>query len=370
MRPYAITRNAVETALLRCDLSRFSGEQLAEINRDLPSVMSAILNKSHGFDELQLNSLQDVFQFCIDKLVSDRSFSEVTIAIGMGGSEVSPSIRLPAYFSSAISSLQSFHSLKKAGTISQMPAVRIFKANHFSSHMNGFEPSIVLDISEKTFQFLSDFVEHFFPQLAEYIHFESDTNWIHNAKMMGHLETVANVIRATESIRTQIESLIRMGTKHGGERGAQNAFLYAAAHPFYNQSFNLPTAENGNHFFESFAVKTPPGMIIDHGGKPQATFNTIVNAVRGDKRLAAYRQPVLIEALTPTGKVPVYYKARDYDFAIDENPENFDMTKIDRLTKNDFRAIESMVGIENYLKFLRKRHSLSSRENDRSDNPT
>lgn len=353
MRPYGFSREVIAQAIEQAGVAGFSPEESGVVNTAMPSVFEAAFSKDHGFDEISFQQPSDFIRLIAKKVLEHQTFDDVVLTIGMGGYSAMPSIRLPAYVSSAIHSLNAFEKLAHSGIIMGSPRLRVFRANHFAAHVNGFDCTKVLEVSEKTFSFLSDFLDRFFPELKGKVLLESDSDWLDNgnASEMQNLRDVAQLLKASGETRTEIDTLLRMGQKHGGGQGAENAFLYAAAHPFYNETI---MAEKSS-MFESFSRKDRPSLIIDHGGRPQGTFNKVVNAIRGNVALQSYRQPVVVDTIVPTGKVPVYYRARDYDLGIDEDPSTFDLGKIDRLTKNDFKAIDRLVGLENYFRFLKEK---------------
>lgn len=359
-RPYGFSRSDIEETLNSSGLESYSTETLAIINIKLPMILATFFSKDHGLDDVHIPKTRDFLKLLIAKIVSNNSFEDVFLTVGMGGSAVSPSIRLPAFIVSPIHSLLELEKLHRDGIIKGIPKLRVFKTDFFSSRMNDFDLKKVLEASEETFSLLTDFIRYFFPQLEQYVFFERDNDWMSepSTEEERHVRLVADLIKSRNETRNEIDALMRMGEKHGGQQGAENAFLYAGAHPFYNQTMIINGA---NHMFQSFQRAAEPSMIVDYGGRPQSIFNKLIDGIREDPQLKSYRQPVMVEVTMPTGKVPVYYRARDYDIGIDEDPESFDIKRIDRLTKKDYQAIEGLVGMDCYLGFLKSRFERISR---------
>ena len=161
-RPYGFRRDEIEEAFNICGLENYSPEALAVVNTRLPIILSAFFSKDHGLDEVHIPKPRDFFKLLIEKVIANHSFEDVFLTVGMGGSAVAPSIRLPAFIVSPLHSLSVFEKLHRDGIVKGIPKLRVFKTDYFSSRMNNFDIKKVLEASEETFSLLSDFISYFF----------------------------------------------------------------------------------------------------------------------------------------------------------------------------------------------------------------
>lgn len=322
------------------------------VNNTLPQIFSALFPLNGTIDSVEFDGCDELLSIIVRQLKNGGDFSNLFLTIGLGGSTLMPSIRMPAYIIPALESLKSFLALKNRGLISSCPRLRIFKAENIASKSNGFDFNRVHDISIKTFDFIRTFVETYYPELLDLLILEVDADWMRDDNLLyNEARILAERISAIGTVREEVDTLLQMGDKHGGDSGKSASLFYAAAHPIYNRSLILPAELVGQLSQKPFVREHKPCVIIDHGGRPQRIFNAINIALRNDPGQEGIRLP-LINVVVKSGKVPVYYHAREYDLLIGEDVRDFDIRHIDRLTEKDFKILFDIVPMPEYLAFL------------------
>lgn len=332
-------QNLIKNVLNSVKLENYDIHQQAEINSSLPEILTALLNKENGLISIEINDLKDIIGLIAKKIISKESFNDIVLSIGMGGSINTPNVRTPAYIVSAIKTLKSFQELNDKGLIEGLPKVRIFKANNLSSTLNQFDLSQVTKTTDITFDFLKAFILKFFPNLENQFEFIIDQPT--SDELIQDFQSQADLLLTIEHIRDEITNVLKMGEKHGGDHGKNNALIYATAHPFYGGSI----VRKG---------KQAPKIIIDFGGKPQERFNGISRQlINANKTSEEYDTIPTIHAIVKSGKVPVYYTARDGDLPISGNFNGINLKTLDRATHIDYKEIFSLVNQEDFEQFTR-----------------
>lgn len=286
------------------------------------------------------------------KALERKDLTQIQFCTGLGGTPLMPTQRLGAYVIPALEALIRLQQAKEKGFIfaKGLPTFRVFKANHIACHINGYNLDDVLQVSDLTFAFLKGFVERFYPQVSQYVAFESDQNWPQdNPSVECTLQDLAKRLPQIPHIQNELSSVMKMGRKHGGGKGEQNALLYVAAHPLYNQS--LPFDGDSGDLFSSFS-QTSAELIVDFGGIPQKVFNTLGHALREDVKKDGGNIPALLNIVHRAGKTPVYYHARKGDVLL--GAESKIDQSVDLRVKQDFSVIEKAVGIGEYFDFVRE----------------
>lgn len=322
---------------------------LAEINLHTPDVITALISPDYGYFGLDTKDLLEVTKIVIEKIARKESFEDFIISIGMGGSLDIPNVRTPSYIIPAIKTLERLNDLFVAGKIKGIPRVRLIKAENLSSLMNDFDLAHVHRVTELTFAFLRIFLDEFFPHLSSSFIFTTDQK--PSESFIQELEDQADLLVANEEIKEEIAVIAKMGSKHGGEQGVKNSLFYAVAHPFYGRSIIKDDlgalAQN-----ESTEV---PKVIIDQGGRSQGVFNKISRILIEQNRVrVGYTTPPTLYLLVKTGKIPVYYTARDGDLPLGQNLFDIDLDKLDKSTHRDYKEIFALVGQERFLEFVNK----------------
>ena len=346
IKRYEIKTHDIGSMLESVKIKKFDIYQMTEVSKGTPKVLSALIGKDYGFSEIENSDLPDAIKCIAEHIGGKESFEDVTISIGMGGSVDMPNVRIPAYIMPAIKSLKSMVELMEKGEIKGVPRVRVFKADHMASLVNNFDSQRVHDVTGLTFKFLQDFIGKFYPQLAQYFRFDTDAEL--SSENLNEFKKKAEFLYSSPQMEEEVTSVTKMGGKHGGEEGVKNALLYAAAHPYYNQS--IIRREKTGHINEGVDV---PKMIIDHGGRPQKIFNKIARSLIHEvKNNDEYLTPPTIHMIIKAGKIPVYYAARDGDIPVGVDVNSIDYKKIDRSTHMDYKEIFSDVEEHKFIQFV------------------
>jgi len=326
--------------ILNSVISNYDIYQQAKINIVLPEILSSILSKNNGIINIELNDLSQAINIFSQKIVNKESFEDVVLSIGMGGSIDTPNIRTPSYIISAIKTLESLKRISNEEKISKkLPIVRVFKADNLSAELNGFDLIKVKKTTKITFDFLKAFLDKFFPKIKKQFIFETDTPTTNN--LFKTLEDQSKILLTTEAISEEVSNILKMGEKHGGNLGKRNALIYATAHPFYNNSITPHNTQS-------------PQLIIDYGGKPQARFNQISRTVIDNNRNNNYYKTCpIIHTIIKSGKIPVYYTARDGDLSLLSDFNEIIFKEVDRATHVDYKEIFSVVKKEEFENFVK-----------------
>ncbi|MFA4975369.1 MAG: hypothetical protein WC839_01995 [Candidatus Paceibacterota bacterium] len=319
----------------------------AEVNLYTPEVLLSLISKELGYISIDIHDLPEIIRIIAEKIAIKESFNDFVISIGMGGSIGIPNVRTPAYLVPAIKTLETMHKLMEEKKIIGIPKVRVFKAENMASFVNGFDLARVQEVTKITFDFMIAFLNEFYPHLVSSFIFCTDRQ--PTKIFLNELEKQSDLLKNQESINEEITSITKMGSKHGGEKGIKNSLLYASAHPFYNQS--VVNKKLGSLFQDESAQL--PTVIIDHGGKPQGTFNKISRVlIEKNRGKEDYITPPVLHMLIRSGKIPVYYSARDGDLPLGQVLQTIDFNKLDKSTHKDYEEIFSLVSKEKFLQFV------------------
>lgn len=318
-----------------------------EVNNALPKIFNELCNKNNGIIEVSSDGIAHVVKMLAES-ISAGSLKDVVISIGMGASDEMPSVRLASYILPAIKVLKG---ISESELNIGLPTVRVFKATHAGVYANGMDLERVKYITTYTLAFLSGFVNQFYPELADHFVFESDMDY-KVAPIYDIILDTAEKIKKLKDIDQELTTLKIMGEKHGGKDGMDKAIFYAAAHPIYNQSIISKTEENS---ITQFVVEHPrPKLIIDFGGRPQKTFNRVIDALRSSLNKSEYVLPALMNVIVKTGKVPVYYRARQGDILLSEVCNSFDEYVVDPMTQNDYDFIFEEIPDYEYVEYIKQ----------------
>ncbi|MCB0536269.1 MAG: hypothetical protein KDE33_01960 [Bacteroidetes bacterium] len=317
----------------------------SKVNEALPKIFHELFNRNNGITTLSSDSISNAL-IKLAEIISSGRLNDVVITIGLGASEIMPSLRLPSYILPAIKVL-------KGISVSELniglPTVRVFKATHAGVYANEMNLEKTKFISEITLEFLSGFINKFYPELSGHFVFESDTPY-RESPIYATIVNTALIIESLPGIEKELNILRMMGEKHGGKNGMSNSIFYAAAHPIYNQAIISKTERDS---VTNFAAETPyPKLIIDFGGRPQKTFNSIIEALRSALSPTEFAFPPLINVIVKTGKVPVYYKAKHGDILLSDVCHSFDDFAIDPMTECDYNLLFEEVADYEYLEYI------------------
>lgn len=341
-----LDKDALKKLIDNIVIPNFDIYQTAEVNQTTPKILDALFGDKH--ESIDFDDMGAVIEEVCIHIAEKKDFSDFVLSVGMGGSVDVPNIRMPSYVIPAIKSLEKFYALKEAGKINGCPRLKIFKANNIASFVNGFDPKRVFEISELSFNLLRDFIERFYPQLKDFVIFTEDEQITGSQK--AYFDEQANLLKTIEPIQNELQNIIRMGEKHGQlEGGVNNSLFYTVAHPYYNQSIINPS-------IKPLKVGDQPSVIIDYGGRPQARFNKISRELMKltENHINGNMTTPTVFIIIKSGKIPVYYTARDGDIPLGQPISAIDYSKIDRATHIDYREIFSCVDEQEFLDFINK----------------
>ena len=305
----------------------------------LPKVIKALYQQENWFTTIDLVNFNNVVHSISEKIAHNLSFDDVAMTIWMWWSLDTPNVRSPSYLVAAIKSIIACKQLNETWIITWMPKVNVFKADHLSSHLNNFNLSAVQEVTKVTFNFLQSFLSEFFPDIYDSFQFYVDDEV--SDGLLDELHTQSNILLEQRSaIEKELSSLLQMWQKHWWEQGKQNALLYAAAHPLYNWSLQYSWVDNTS-------------FIIDHWWRPQIVFNELWKVLLNHHNSTWTRQTIPItHAITKSWKIPVYYKARNWDIPLEKWFSWIDLTWVDPSIQQDFKEIYSLVNQHAFVEFV------------------
>jgi len=320
--------------------------RIAEVNKTTPKVLESLF--VDRYTDADFEDLGTVIERICTHIVERADFKDFILSVGMGGSIDIPNIRMAGYVMPAIRSLEKLHALSETNEISGCPRVKIFKANHMAILVNGFDTDRVLKVSKLSLTYLQRFIERFYPHLQDFIIFTEDKEI--TPVEIDYFREQTELLKTAESIRDDVQNVIRMGEKHSELQGEShnNSLLYAVAHPYYNQSI----ISRGINPLQETCDR--PSVIVDYGGKPQVRFNRIsrelMKLIENSERDSVVT-PVVHLVIKP-GRIPAYYAARDGDIPLGETISHIDYGKVDRATHTDYREIFSSIDESAFVDFV------------------
>lgn|GEM_PF-2375434 len=344
LHQFGISTNSILPALMKIQIPCIYS---SIINEKLSKFLLAILNRNNGVIEISSDDFLYSVRTMIYLIINTRA-NDAVFTIGMGSSATIPSLRLPAYIIPVIKVLKEI----RAGNVANaIPKVRVFKATNAGAYVNNLEIDTVKHVTDITLNFLSEFVDAFFPEVASSFYFESDVDY-KESPVYSKILQLSQIVSSLTGLDDELASLRMMGAKHGGNNGFENAFFYAAAHPLYNQSITPRDIVNS---ISGFTMANPnPPLIIDFGGRPQRTFNAVIYKLRTTLDIREYSLPGLINCIVKPGKIPVYYKARKGDILLSDDCTSIDDFLIDPMTEADYESIFNEITEHEYLDFVKQ----------------
>ncbi|RPI19495.1 MAG: hypothetical protein EHM58_01425 [Ignavibacteriae bacterium] len=330
--------------LIKIKNIRIPKESFSIIHEKLPKFLASAFNKDNGIEEISSNDIIKAINVLIDFIIGRTD--DVIFTIGLGASTTYPSIRLPAYIIPAIKVLRSISDCRK---IVAIPKVHVFKATYAGYYVNGLDLASVKAMTEITLNLLNEFVDTFYPDVKSAFTFESDVDF-KPTPIYSKIMSLSKVITSLAGVENELDTLLRMGFKHGGEQGALNALLYTAFHPFYNQS--IVPLDMDNEVSDFTFTHPYPKLIIDFGGWPQRTFNTVIDKLRSILDPEKYHIPALINCIVKAGKIPVYYQAKKGDILLCDSCASLDDFVMDPMTEADYKLIFDEISETEYLRFI------------------
>ena len=123
---------------------------------------------------------------------------------------------------------------------------------------------------------------------------------------------------------------------------------YAEAHPLYNWYFQT---ESQTSIFDHSQTK----VILDLWWKPQITFNSIMHQLveyLESQGINGYKIPC-VTAISKVWKVPVYYRARDWDIWLENSFSIDDIAHIDKKAQWDYKMLAQWwINASDYEQFI------------------
>jgi hypothetical protein len=324
---------------------KFPSGVALKVNNALPKIFHELFSKGNGITELSCDNIFSVVD-ALAKIISRGNLQELIITVGMGASEEMPSLRLPSYILPAIKVLKGISDCElNIG----LPTVRVFKATHAGVYANSMDLAKAKFVTEITLGFISGFINKFYPDLSSHFVFEGDSHY-KDTQTYSTIVDTADKIKKLTGIDNELAVLKIMGEKHGGKNGRGNAIFYAAAHPFYNQAV---VSKTGNNSVTKFVAENPnPKLILDFGGRPQKTFNSVITALRASLSETEFTFPPLVNVITKTGKIPVYYRAKGGDILLSDTCSSFDDFAVDQMTECDFDFLFQEINDYEYIQYV------------------
>jgi len=333
----------IKSEILSIDFSYYDSQQHAKLVDELPNLLYVLFHKEYGIHTIDTSDdLDIVIRALSDLVVSGKKLETTTISIGLGATTDLPSIRIASYLIPVLKTLNSLYYNDMV-----LPKVRVFKASHTGIYANSLNQELTLKTSAITLNFLSKFVQKFYPRLSNQFIFEQDLDY----KPFGIYDDIKNIEKLLTLHKIDndcIASVSKMGRKHGGLSGEANALFYAAAHPIFNQS--VVSIRNRNITTKS--AYEPCDLVIDYGGRPQIIFNKISSEIKNLVDPEAFHFIPTINIITTCGKVPVYYFAKNGDYNIGEEIRNFDLNNIDPITIQDYELLFNEISQFDYFHFV------------------
>lgn len=336
-----IDEKSFELILAPIEKKNLSQFQIEEINRKLPLLVEIFF--STKYQNIKVYDLKNIFNLFCQSIINREGLENYFITIGLGASEQYPSIRIPAYIITSINILKKI--INKNLELG-LPKIRIFKANYAGIYANNLDEKKVLQVSDKTFLFLNEFIAEFYPELISCFNFDTDLSY-KNTSIYDELIELSFYIEKSKNILDETNKVMQKGEKYGKEKGRENALFYAAAHPIYNKSITFKDRSK-NGIFKNNVTKNKIDLIFDIGGKSQKDFNSISHYLIDNLHDNKYEKTPLISAVINVGKAPVYYKANENDILINEKAKN-----IHKVDFYDLKFISQYVDIKKYELFLK-----------------
>jgi hypothetical protein len=137
--------------------------------------------------------------------------------------------------------------------------------------------------TDENMHVLDGYIDSHFPSQQDNVEYIVDKPWSEHSKhitlQMEYLSSILRERRKEDPTIDQTLSILeRMGVGHGGEKGKEEAAVYAAAHPFiFRDRVNLPFA---NYYqpqdgLRETSITQNPHILLTIGGEPERQFCAI-----------------------------------------------------------------------------------------------
>ncbi len=321
--------------------------ELESLNTKFPKFLEQIFSSIEWlWPQLDIVSLQELCNFFIAVFLWKKDFSELEICIGMGGTDFAPSVRIPIVIMPAILFLDEILQMQKKYWLSGAPKVTVFKAQNITQSVNWYHPEKSQTATTLTFQLLKKYIQQFHPNLLSCFEFTVD-DWYDDVK--DDITAIMPEFREAATVSWQLNSLLSMGKKHGGENGESNAVYYASAHPIYNWFLDIWKSLNWH-------IRSKKKWInINFWWSAERTFNRTMRQLGANKELD-FNPTVFV--VCDKMRVPSYYPARKGDIQLDNHDafQDASIESFDPLVRSDINTIltDTRLSLEKYLEFIRK----------------
>ena len=315
-----VSKDKIEKALIEVLFEDYSNSELAMMNVRIPLVLESFLIPDQRlFDSLI--GFTDLIKLAAMCVKDPRYLENVVVNIGIGGSINPTNVRVPVYLLPAVKILKSLELLRQNGIIEVLPKVRVFCAQKLASICNGFPMEQLWRTTVETFAYMHEYLSRFYPSITSQFLFDLDHEWMSDRDIIAFLERLKSIIKESDSqiVNECLKSIQVMGQKHGGIEGTGNAYLYAVAHPLYEQ--DMITIHSDKFLVScSNGIAANPKAVIHIGGGAEKKFYSIrqfivENTANFEETLYI---PLTVQFFTKIGRVPVYYTARDGDLSLKE----------------------------------------------------
>jgi hypothetical protein len=254
---------------------------------------------------------------------------KVELIVGLGGSEDSPTFRLPAYITPALLHLQTFLAQGVAP-----PQLRIFHAHELASHINDLDPTIAQRQATASRDLLEAYMAEFFPDCLPYVTFDDlDLQAIQTPQFYEDRQWLKDH-QTTPALAKALRQLMSRGEAHKGVSGTLD---YAAAH--------------ASSLFNDYGRVGQPGpdATIKLGGSGEHNFNVVEQEIafwrralsrasttfarnsagsslkqitQGETRV----QPIFVTM--KAGGKPPYYSSGEHELTLAKPPDSNDFAEV------------------------------------------
>jgi hypothetical protein len=319
----------------------------------------------------------DNFEMVFKKWSENPNF-QIEIRTIIGGTTDSPLLRFDSYLVAPLELLRNLNDLKDhfeshGGVQLTTPQLTLGSAHTMAALVNNDSMSAdsIHDCALQMLQRANQFVNRYFPDVSDQVAIVHDTEATWNNSVVQHWMDAAAMELSGTPIAHKFQ---QMGSRHGGERGADKSALYAAAHCLVHGDI-----VHGQHLEETFhrvysslpwSCIAESGLdpelvgIISVGGSPERMFNearAFLASVATDRESRFVAMPHHARLISVAGHKPVYYHL-DGDLSFANAAQHANLTEVLKLctkqhVKSDFKVLKRF-----YLADLAKRSGFSSCE--------
>lgn len=193
-----------------------------------------------AIDTVDINDFRSLAGYLIKVAKGALSIEDIDLRTGIGASASPPPLRVISYVIPSL--LIARRCQEKFG---KSPKIEFFTGQEGGIYCNGMDADIVRANTRTVFQLVQEFVDTFFPDVADRFSLEEDREWS-DPKIQLVVEYFENLLTTEVSkgedqrLVTIARELDRRGTVYGGEQvGAVNSLKYAAFHAICFQ--DIPT---------------------------------------------------------------------------------------------------------------------------------